>query len=89
MRRELLATELNEKFIERVPVIPTKVVDCIMERIHKFNSDKRIISFFDIWMKTFLMKLQIREWTLHLVHHLVLSPCGTLNQLKNQNITLY
>ncbi|KAB1226678.1 hypothetical protein CJ030_MR1G008473 [Morella rubra] len=38
MRRELLAAELNEKFIERAPVIPTKVVDCIMERIHKFNA---------------------------------------------------
>ncbi|KAM3685753.1 hypothetical protein ACB098_11G144400 [Castanea mollissima] len=34
-RRESLATELNGRLIERASVIPTKVVDCIMGRIHK------------------------------------------------------
>ena len=34
-RRESLATELNGRLIERASVIPTKVVDCIMGKIHK------------------------------------------------------
>jgi len=32
-RRELLATDLNGKMLERANVFPTKVVDCVMERI--------------------------------------------------------
>ncbi|XP_021296520.1 11-oxo-beta-amyrin 30-oxidase-like [Herrania umbratica] len=33
-RRELLASELNGRLIERANVIPTKAVDCIMEKLH-------------------------------------------------------
>ncbi|XP_059460977.1 cytokinin hydroxylase-like [Corylus avellana] len=47
-RRESLATELNGRLIERATVIPTKVVDCIMERIHTFMTkgsiDCKIVS---------------------------------------------
>lgn len=47
-RRESLATELNGRLIERATVIPTKVVDCIMERIHTFMAkgsiDCKIVS---------------------------------------------
>ncbi|KAG7945943.1 hypothetical protein I3843_14G012900 [Carya illinoinensis] len=47
-RRESLATELNGRLIERAPVIPTKVVDCIMERVNKFmaegNLDCKLVS---------------------------------------------
>uniref|UniRef100_A0A2N9GUD8 Uncharacterized protein n=1 Tax=Fagus sylvatica TaxID=28930 RepID=A0A2N9GUD8_FAGSY len=47
-RRESLATELNGKLIERATVIPTKVVDCIMDRIHKMmdegSIDCRVVS---------------------------------------------
>ena len=41
-RRESLATELNGKLIERATVIPTKVVDCIMDRIHKMMDEGSI-----------------------------------------------
>jgi cytochrome P450 len=47
-RRESLATELNGRLMERATVIPTKVVDCIMERIHTFMAkgsiDCKIVS---------------------------------------------
>ncbi|XP_017984986.1 PREDICTED: 11-oxo-beta-amyrin 30-oxidase [Theobroma cacao] len=33
-RRESLASELNGRLIERANVIPTKAVDCIMEKLH-------------------------------------------------------
>ncbi|CAL5381488.1 unnamed protein product [Camellia sinensis] len=37
-RRDLLATELNGKLLQRANLIPTKVVDCVMERIQDIMS---------------------------------------------------
>ncbi|KAG6618183.1 cytochrome P450 72A397-like [Carya illinoinensis] len=38
-RRESLATELSGRLIEKPPAMPTKVVDCIMERLNKFMAE--------------------------------------------------
>ncbi|XP_044461625.1 cytochrome P450 72A397-like [Mangifera indica] len=47
-RRESLALELNERFLERENVIPTRVVDSVMDRIHgilgKASSDCKMVS---------------------------------------------
>ncbi|XP_052208056.1 cytochrome P450 72A397-like [Diospyros lotus] len=47
-RRDLLETEINGKLLERANVIPTKVLDCVMERIldvsNKGSLDCKMVS---------------------------------------------